>query len=51
MAYSRQLYIYNDQVVQGGIKPSLVDLFAQIANKFDDQVKYIFKMCFYITSL
>jgi nuclear pore complex protein Nup93 len=38
MAYSRQLYVYNDQVVQGGITPKLGDLFAEAARKFDDLV-------------
>ncbi|ELT94870.1 hypothetical protein CAPTEDRAFT_177509 [Capitella teleta] len=37
MAYSRQVYVYNDKVVQGGIKPSLVKLFSEVVAKSDDQ--------------
>ena len=40
MAYARQVYLYNDRVVQGGVKPSLVNMFADIANNMDDKVYY-----------
>lgn len=33
-----QVYVYNDKVVQGGIKPSLVKLFSEVVAKSDDQV-------------
>jgi len=38
MAYSRQIYMYNEQVIQGGMKPSLVNLCAEMASTLDDQV-------------
>ena len=38
MAYSKQLYSYNEQVMQGGIKPSLINLCMQVASTLDDQV-------------
>ncbi|CAH1780372.1 unnamed protein product [Owenia fusiformis] len=37
MAYARQVYMYNDAVIQGGTRPSLVDMFSEVANKLDDQ--------------
>ncbi|KAK2144899.1 hypothetical protein LSH36_721g01052 [Paralvinella palmiformis] len=37
MAYSRQIYMYNEQVIQGGMKPSLVNLCAEMASTLDDQ--------------
>ena len=44
MAYSRQIFIYNEQVIQGGMKPSLVNLCVEMANSLDDQVL----VCLYI---
>ena len=38
MAYARQVYVYNDQVVQGGVMPSLVNMFAETAQSLDDKV-------------
>ena len=38
MAYSKQLYVYNEQVLQGGIKPNLVDMCSEVADKLEDQV-------------
>ena len=32
-----QVYVYNDQVVQGGVRPSLVDLLVDSAKKLDDK--------------
>lgn len=37
MAYARQVYVYNEQVIQGSIRPSLVDMFLEVANKLDDK--------------
>ncbi|KAK2189808.1 hypothetical protein NP493_96g07020 [Ridgeia piscesae] len=37
MAYAKQVYIYNDKVVQGGIKPSLVDMFSSVASTMEDK--------------
>lgn len=37
MAYARQTFVYNEQVIQGGIKPSLCELFAEVGSKLDDQ--------------
>ncbi|XP_055955710.1 nuclear pore complex protein Nup93 [Patella vulgata] len=36
-AYARQVYVYNEQVIEGGIKPSLVDMFYDVAKSFDDK--------------
>lgn len=38
MAYVKTVMEYNDQVLKGGIKPSLADRFAQTAAVFNDQV-------------
>lgn len=38
MAYARQVYQYNDQIVQGGVKPSLLAMFLDIAESQDDKV-------------
>ena len=40
-----QVYVYNDHVVQGGIKPSLVELFTEAAAKLDDQVSFEGYLC------
>uniref|UniRef100_T1ISV4 Uncharacterized protein n=1 Tax=Strigamia maritima TaxID=126957 RepID=T1ISV4_STRMM len=37
LAYARQVYIYNEQVVQGGIKPNLAAKFEEVADKLDDK--------------
>ncbi|CAH1270686.1 NUP93 [Branchiostoma lanceolatum] len=37
MSYARQVFVYNDAVVQGAVKPSLADLFTQVADKVDDK--------------
>ncbi|KAL5021935.1 hypothetical protein ScPMuIL_001090 [Solemya velum] len=37
MGYARQVFVYNEQVVQGSIRPSLVDMFLDVARKFDDK--------------
>ena len=39
MAYARQVYIYNDHVIQGGVLPSLVEMFSQVAQTMDDKVQ------------
>nr|KAG5713038.1 hypothetical protein BaRGS_021832 [Batillaria attramentaria] len=38
MAYARQVYVYNEDVVANSIRPSLVDLFLDVARKLDDKV-------------
>ncbi len=38
MAYARQVYIYNDHVIQGGVLPSLTEMFSQVAQTLDDKV-------------
>ena len=38
MLYSRQVYVYNDHVIQGGVLPSLVDLLADVTTSLDDKV-------------
>lgn len=38
MAYVKAVMEYNDQILKGGIKPSLADKFSQTAQAFNDQV-------------
>ena len=33
-----QGFVYNERVIEGGIKPNLAELCAQVAEKLDDQV-------------
>lgn len=33
-----QVYVYNEEVVSNSIRPSLVDLFLEVASKIDDKV-------------
>ena len=40
MAYVKAVIEYNDQILKGGIKPSLAEKFAQTAQAFNDQVNY-----------
>ncbi|XP_059162487.1 nuclear pore complex protein Nup93-like [Physella acuta] len=37
MAYARQVFIYNEHVIENGILPSLVDMFLQVANSIGDK--------------
>lgn len=37
MAYARQVFIYNENVIENVIRPSLVDMFVQVANHFGDR--------------
>ncbi|XP_071785698.1 nuclear pore complex protein Nup93-like [Asterias amurensis] len=37
MAYARQVYLYNDKVVHGGIRPNLIHDFEQVSHQFDDK--------------
>ncbi|GFR90684.1 nuclear pore complex protein Nup93 [Elysia marginata] len=37
MAYARQVFVYNEHVIENGILPSLTDMFAEVANKIGDQ--------------
>ncbi|KAG8437674.1 hypothetical protein GDO86_008399 [Hymenochirus boettgeri] len=37
MAYARQIYIYNEKVVNGTLQPNLVDLCAEAAERLDDK--------------
>lgn len=37
MAYARQVYIYNEEVVSSSIRPSLVELFLEVAKVIDDK--------------
>lgn len=41
MAYAREVFEYNKVVVEGGMRPSLVQRFAQVAEKFNDAVSLI----------
>ena len=43
MAYVKAVMEYNDQVLKGGIKPSLADKFSQTAQAFNDQVTLLWK--------
>ena len=38
MLYSRQVFVYNDHVIKGGVLPSLVELFSDITSSLDDKV-------------
>lgn len=38
MAYAREVYEYNKLVIEGAVRPSLVQRFAQVAQKFNDTV-------------
>lgn len=38
MAYAREVYEYNKLVIEGAARPSLVQKFAQVAEKFNDTV-------------
>ncbi|XP_041375379.1 nuclear pore complex protein Nup93-like isoform X2 [Gigantopelta aegis] len=37
MAYARQVYVYNEQILEGNIRPNLVDMFLEVAKKLDDK--------------
>lgn len=37
MAYARQVFVYNESITQGSLKPSLVDDFMEVATKLDDK--------------
>ncbi|KAG8563193.1 hypothetical protein GDO81_015970 [Engystomops pustulosus] len=37
MAYARQIYLYNEKVVSGNLKPNLVDLCTAVAERLDDK--------------
>ncbi|KAI0235619.1 Nuclear pore complex protein Nup93 [Lamellibrachia satsuma] len=52
MAYSRQVYIYNDKVVQGGNKPSLVNMFISVASSMEDKkVAELWNMVHHMTDV
>ena len=36
------MYAYNEKILQGSIQPSLVDMFIDKANSFDDKVGIFF---------
>lgn len=36
MAYSRQVFLYNESAIQGGVRRNLVDLFAEVARQMDN---------------
>ena len=40
--YYLQVYVYNEHVVAGSIRPSLVDMFLEVAKKIDDKVRIFF---------
>jgi len=44
MAYAKQVTDYNKVVVQGVIRPSLVDKFSQVADSLNDKVQYSFDL-------
>ncbi|KAK3777041.1 hypothetical protein RRG08_008893 [Elysia crispata] len=37
MAYARQVFVYNEHVIENGILPSLIDMFAEVANNIGEQ--------------
>lgn len=44
MAYVKTVIDYIDQILKGGIKPSLADKFAQTAQAFNDQVSFCYDL-------
>ena len=40
VSFSLQVFVYNEHVIENGILPSLVDMFAEVANNIGDQVGY-----------
>ncbi|XP_069496428.1 nuclear pore complex protein Nup93 isoform X1 [Ambystoma mexicanum] len=37
MAYARQIYVYNEKIVNGHLQPNLVDLCTSVAERLDDK--------------
>ncbi|KAK3085381.1 hypothetical protein FSP39_002489 [Pinctada imbricata] len=37
MAYARQVFVYNERIVEGSIRPNLVDMFHDVARQSDDK--------------
>ncbi|XP_064611037.1 nuclear pore complex protein Nup93-like [Liolophura sinensis] len=37
MAYARQVFAYNDQIIKGGLRPNLVEMFSEVAQIIDDK--------------
>lgn len=38
MAYAREVYAYNKVIIEGALRPSLVQKFSQVAESFNDPV-------------
>ena len=52
MAYAKQVVDYNKNVVQGMIRPSLVDKFSQVAETLNDQkVSELWEMVQYMSQI
>jgi hypothetical protein len=45
MAYAKQVTEYNKVVVQGVIRPSLVDKFSRVADSLNDKVQHYLIIC------
>ncbi len=45
MLYARQVFVYNDHVIKGGVLPSMVDMFTEATATLDDKVR---KQCFVV---
>ena len=39
MVFVLQVYVYNEQVIQGGIKPNLAQMMMEVSETIDDQVQ------------
>lgn len=40
MAYAREVYDYNRVIIEGSLRPNLVQKFAKVAQEFNDSVRY-----------
>lgn len=52
MAYSRQVFAFNDQIIQGSIQPNLVDMFIEVSKTLDNKnVKDLWEMIHFMTNI
>jgi len=52
MAYARQVYMYNEHVISGGVLPSLSDMLAEVGETLDDKnVSELWSMVHHMTDV
>lgn len=52
MAYAREVYEYNKLVIEGALRPSLIQRFAKVAQKFNDaKINEIWEIMTYMTNV